>query len=443
MNRIFTLLLCTLALSCSTTRYSAIPPDQPNTPGYRIKYDHKALRIPGDKFAIGLTIPTDEKTQPHTIGYSGDGGFGKYHVEVDSGSFSGSNVKLHDSKVYKKGDSITVNVYKRKWFLGGRGAFLTSRKIPYSYEDSIVLLSDNNSNRFPGGHIKFGIRTFYNNHQTTDLWYPIKKKNQDDYLLEFDGGHLSKSKGDLKIDPDPTHIQNDAIWLLAHLAKNPAIGDTLRLLLDYKAAYRCNVTSSDLGHDLNINVDVFDDEFIHQKLMSIEVHDNTTGRIYRYMINTAGGSLKVSTTSGSGASGDNGQPGYNGNDGADGVVENVPMQVRDTKGNDSTIYVQRQGPGGNGEDGGQGGDGENGYNGYDGGNITITYTPAAEPFLNMILAQTFAGIGGSGGFGGPGGNGGAGGNGNPPGSNGRQGPSGNNGVNGSPGRPGEVRFVAL
>ncbi|HEY6900015.1 MAG TPA: hypothetical protein VI233_05205 [Puia sp.] len=435
MNRFSILLILTPFLTNAQT--------PPSSPGYRIKYDHKALRIPGNKFAIGLVIPAEGKTPQHTIGYSGDGGFGKYHVEVDSGSFSGGNIKLHDSKCFKKGDSVTVNVYKRKWFLGGRGAFLTSQKIPYSYEDSIVLLTNSTTGRFPGGHIKFGVRTIYNNHQSSERWYPLKKKDQNDFLLDFEGGYLSKSKGDWKIDPDPTHIKNSAVWLVAHLAKNPAIGDTLRLLLDYKNAYQYNSNSSDIGHDLDVNIDAFDDPNIHQTLMSVELRDNTSQRVYHYLINTDGGSMRISTAAGSGANGDNGQMGYNGRNGADGVMETVPLQVRDTKGNDSTIYVERQGPGGDGEDGGAGGDGENGHNGYDGGNINIYYTPAAAPFLKMISAVTIPGIGGFGGNGGAGGSGGAGGNGTPPGRSGRQGPSGNKGSNGLNGNPGQVHFVGL
>jgi hypothetical protein len=71
------------------------PAQKPTASGYRIKYDHKALRIPGNKFAIGLIVPPDGKKAADTIGYPGkDGGWGKYHVEVDSGSFSGRRVPV-------------------------------------------------------------------------------------------------------------------------------------------------------------------------------------------------------------------------------------------------------------------------------------------------------------------------------------------------------------
>src|SRR6202000_2449671 len=230
-----------------------------------------------------------------------------YHIEVDSGSYSGGKVKLHASKVYKKGDSVIVNVYTRKWFLGGRGKFLTTRKIPYNFEDSIAVMTDGNSNRFPGGHIKFGVRTFYNDKQFADLWYPVKKKNKNDFLLGFDGGHLSKKKGDWKLDPDPTKIHGDKVQLYAALAKAPAIRDTMGWMLDYKSRFQCNILSAADGHELNVSVDVFDDTIIDAKLLQIEVHDGTTNRTYNYVVNTQGGSINISSTGADGARGDDGQ----------------------------------------------------------------------------------------------------------------------------------------
>lgn len=411
-------------------------------PGYRIKYDHKALRIPGNKFALGLTIPAEGKDPQLTLGYSGKGGFGKYHVDVDSGSFSGGKVKLRDSKLYKKGDSVTVYVYARKWFLGGRGKFLTSRRIPYNYEDSILVMTNSNSGRFPGGHIKFGVRTIYNDHQYADLWYPVKKKNRNDFMLGFEGGRLSKAKGDWKVDPDPTHIKNDEIRLFAGLSKYPAIRDTLSLLLDYTAQFQCGIRSSIDGHQLDVTADAFYDSIINEELLKIEVLDVPANRTYHYLINTKGGSMSISSIGADGASGDNGLDGTNGLDGADGATSQVAQTVTNPDGTTSTTYITVQGPGGDGENGGPGDDGENGNYGYNGGDITIHYTPAAAPFLNMIKAASIAGDGGPGGTGGSGGNGGSGGSGAPPGRPGRKGADGQNGSSGQPGNPGTVRFVA-
>ena len=442
MNRFYLLILSIavlLTVSCDQTKF--VQETQPPVAGYRIKYDHNALRIPGGNFAIGLVAPADGKKD--TIGYPGKKGrLGKYHIDVDSGEYSGGNVKLRASTMYKKGDSLIVNIYKRKWFLGGRGQFLTSRRISYNFEDSIALITDGNSDRFPGGHVKFGVRSFYNNGQFTDLWYPLKKAYKGNFLLSFDGGHLSSKKGDWKIDPDPTHIGNDAVKLFVRLTKAPVITDTLRWMLDYKAQYRCNIRSMGDGHELNVSAEVFDDSIIHAKLLRLEVVDNETHRTYHYLVNTQGGNITIASFGANGPKGDDGQSGADGQNGADGAITNVPETTTDTSGHTITTYVQVQGPGSDGGDGGDGGDGENGYDGRNGGNITVYYTAAAAPYLKMIVARSVPGVGGPGGSGGPGGNGGAGGNGNPLGRRGRNGRDGNSGASGSDGSPEAVRFVA-
>jgi len=434
MDRFCLFIAVLLAAGGSQSKF--IRENQPPVAGYRLKYDHRALKIPGQKFAICLVAPKENKPAD-TIGFPGNnGGWGKYHIEVDSGSYSGGRVKLRDSKVYKKGDSVTVNVYARKWFLGGRGKFLTTRKIPYNFEDSIALMTDGNSNRFPGGHVKFGVRTLYNDKQFADLWYPVKKKNKNDFQLGFDGGHLSKKKGDWKIDTDPTKIHNDKVELYAALAKAPAIRDTIGWMLDYKAAFQCNILSMGDGHDLDVSVDALDDTIIEAKLLWIEVLDNATHRTYHYVINTQGGSINITSTGANGAGGEIGQSG------ADGAISQMPVTSVDTAGKTITTYVTVQGPGGDGGDGGDGADGGTGYNGGNGGNITFFYTPSAAPFLTLITASSFPGAGGPGGNGGAGGRGGNGGNGNPQGRAGRSGRTGNIGMSGQDGNPGAVRFVA-
>ena len=155
--------------------------------GYHIKYDHNALRIPGKKFAITLVSP-DKKQQD----------WSKYYVEADSGRFANGNIQLDGSGIYKKHDSVTISVYTRKWFLGGKGKFLASLRISYNYEDSIAILTNGNASLSPGDHLRFGIRTLYDNGQFSEVWYPAKKRARSAFQLQFDGGHLSKSKGDWK-----------------------------------------------------------------------------------------------------------------------------------------------------------------------------------------------------------------------------------------------------
>lgn len=429
-----------LTVSCGQSRFTQ--ETQPPAAGYRIKFDHHALRIPGNKFAIGLVVPAEGGGGKDTIGYPGKGSLGKYHIEADSGKYSGGKIKLRDSKVYKKGDSVTVNVYHRKWFLGGRGQYLTTRKIPYNFEDSIQLMTNGNSDKFPGGHVKFGVRTFYNDKQFADLWYPVKKKDKNYLQLGFDGGHLSGKKGDWKIDPDPTHISNDQVKLFAKLSKAPSITDTLGWMLDYKAKFRCNIGSMGDGHELNVSAQVFDDSIIHAKLLRLEVVDNESHKTYHYLVNTDGGSIAIASFGADGPRGDDGQNGVDGSAGADGAITQVAETSVDTSGKTITTYVDVQGPGSDGQDGSDGADGDRGYDGRNGGNITVYYTAAAAPYLKMITATSVPGSGGPGGNGGAGGRGGAGGNGNPPGRAGRNGRDGNGGMSGQNGGVGTVRFVA-
>jgi hypothetical protein len=408
------------------------PVAKPQGPIYHIRYDHTALRIPGKKFAITL-VTADKKQQS----------WGHFHVEADSGRFSKGYIQLNKSQVYKKHDSVTVSVYDRKWFLGGKGKFLTSRKIPYDYEDSVGILTNGNTDLSPGDHLKFGIRTVYDDKQFSDIWFPAKKKVGGAFLLQFQGSHLSKSKGDWKIDDDPTLVKNDRITLTAQLSKQPAIRDSLQLLLDYKAKFKCAIQSTNKGHALNVFADVFEDSTIHAQLLKVEIHDSATHRVYHYLVNTSGGSLSLTSKGAAGADGANGFDGQSGANGMDGAITETPETTTNADGTTTTTYTTDQGSGGNGSDGEPGDDGQNGDDGFDGGDILIHYTPAATAFIRLIDATSMPGAGGSGGRGGTGGAGGSGGSGNPPGMSGSKGLDGNNGMDGSPGRPGVVRFLPL
>lgn len=409
---------------------------------YHIKYDHSALRIPGKNFAIGLVVPGDGRQAPDTIGYPGSGsGWSKYRITVDSGSFSGGKIRLARSNLYKKGDSVIVTIYARKWLLGGKGKWLATRRIPYNYEDSITLLTSGNSGRSPGDHVQFGVRTSYNNRQFADQWFPAKKKNRNNFSFTFEGGHLSKSKGDLKIDTDPTRIVNDRVRLIARLARDTTISDTLQFLLDYTAQYQCRIRSATRGHDLGVAADAYYDSIIHTTLLKIDVLDSTAKKSYHYLVNTNGGSLTLSTR---GADGADGRGGFDGTLGSAGSTGTISVDVQTTTAADGTIQTTTtttQGPGGNGGDGGNGEDGKDGDNGANGGDIIVHYTKAAAPFLNKITALSQPGTGGSGGRGGTGGSGGSGGSGNPSGSDGRRGNDGRNGFDGTAGKAGKVSFV--
>lgn len=414
MNRLCCLLL--LVSTCATAQ----------TPGYQIRYANNTLRIPGKKFAIALLSPDGKPLS-----------WGKYHVKVDSGRLAGGYIQVDKSSMFKKGDSLTVSVYTRKWLLGGRGKFVTSRRIPYDYEDSITILTNGNASLSPGDHVQFGIRTVYDNGQFLEDWHAATKKS---FQFQFDGGRLSKSKGDLKIESDPSVIKNDRIGIEARLAKFPAIADSLQLLLDYKASFTCTIRSVNDGHDLDVFADVLRDSTIQESLLKIDVRDSATGRVYHYLVNTAGGSLTLTSRAADGAPGMNGFDGQSGANGSDGAVTTTPETTTNPDGTTSTTYTATQGAGSDGSDGGPGDDGKNGGDGFAGGDIRIRYTQAAAPFLSLIKATSPGGNGGSGGRGGTGGSGGAGGIGNPSGRSGLKGRDGNNGWEGNAGKPGTVRW---
>ena len=436
MNRLCCLILLFFALAAQAQ------PVANSNPSYKIRYDHAALRIPGKRFAIGVIVPAQGREAADTIGYPGKkSDWSKYRLSVDSGSFSGGMVKLKKSEAYKFHDSVTINLYARKWFLGGKGKWLASRKIPYNYEDSIVLLSNGNNDRSPGDHLKFGVRTIYDDKQFADVWFPVKKKAGRRFLLGFDGAHLSKSKGDLKIENDPGRISGDRIRLFARLAKDSAIGDTLSLFLDYTAQYKCLVRSGDAGHPLGVDVSLLDDSIIHAQLLRVSIFDSVAKKGYHYLVNVSGGSLAISSKGGDGMDGRNGNDGLAGLNGSDGLVSVDVETTTAADGSTQTTTSTTQGAGSDGGNGGPGEDGQNGDDGYDGGNIVVRYSAAAAPFISRLNALSVPGAGGSGGRGGTGGSGGIGGQGSPSGNSGSKGMDGRDGFNGNGGKEGVVKFV--
>ena len=90
---------------------------------YILEYDPAVLRVKGNSVPIGIVAISDKGLKSQTKGFlNGSDNWSKYKIDVDSGSFSNGKIKIKGSgKAYKKGDSLTVNVYTKKWFLGGRG----------------------------------------------------------------------------------------------------------------------------------------------------------------------------------------------------------------------------------------------------------------------------------------------------------------------------------
>jgi len=408
---------------------------------YLIQYDPGILRVKGNSLPIGIITISSKGQRSQTEGFlNGTDKWSKYKIDVDSGSYSNGKIKIKGSgSQYKNGDSITVNVYTKKWFLGGRGKWLFTQKIPYNYETSIQILTTGNFSKAPGDHVMFGIRKYFDNKMFVDKWAPVKK-NLKDFVFQYNGVHISKSKSDLKIDKDPTKIVNDKIQLTALLAKNTAITDTLNFLLDYIANYNCVIRSNGRGQDLNITADIYHDSIINAQLLKIRVNNDSSHKTYNYWVNTNGGSITISSIGGNGSDGLNGTDGLPGSPGSPGTVSVNVETTTNSDGTTTTTTNTVTGAGGDGANGQDGGNGQDGDAGGSGGNIMVNYSPAVTPFLSLIKAISIPGKGGSGGRGGQGGAGGIGGSGNPNGNNGSKGQDGRSGWDGANGQMGTVTF---
>jgi hypothetical protein len=439
MNQL--ILLAALIASAFTNPAPAATPKDSTAKKYVLQYDPSVSRISGKSLPIGIVTLSAGAQPTQTKGFlKGRDAWSKYRLDVDSGSYSNGKIKIKGTHDYKKGDSITVSVYTRKWLLGGKGKWLLTQKIPYNYEDSINILTTGNIGKAPGDHVQFGIRTYFDNKQSVDKWFPVKK-NLKGFGFQAEGSHISKSKGDLKIDSDPIKIVNDKVRLIAMLDKDTAIRDTLQITLDYIANYQCKLQSNGDGHFLVATADVYPDSIIHASLMKISILDSNAHKTYRYLVNTSGGTITISSKGANGIDGNTGWDGLSGSSGSDGTISVDVQTTTDADGNPTTTTTTVQGPGSDGGRGGDGGNGGDGGKGGNGGNIVINYTPAAAPFLKVIKALSIPGAGGSGGRGGTGGSGGSGGSGNPSGNKGLSGMDGRAGFDGSSGSKGKVTFI--
>jgi len=442
--KFFITILISLIWCLPTIAQSPVSNTKASTQKYLLEYDPAVLRIKGNSLPIGIVAVSGNGQKSQTEGFlNGADNWSKYKIEVDSGSYSNGKIKIKGSgKGYKKGDSLTVTVYTKKSFLffSSKGNLLFRQKIPYNYETSINILTTGNFSKAPGDHVQFGVRKYFDNKMFIDKWAPVKK-NLKDFVFLFNGVHVSKSKDDLKIDNDPTKIENDKIQLIAKLAKNTAITDTLNVLLDYVASYDCNIQSNGSGHDLNVTADIYQDSVINAQLLKIKIEIGDTHKIYNYWINTHGGSIAISSKGADGSDGLNGTDGLAGTPGTPGTVSTDVETVTNSDGTTTTTTNTVTGQGGDGSNGQDGGNGQDGDTGRNGGNITINYSPGVTPFLNLIKTISIPGKGGSGGRPGNGGTGGSGGAGNPNGNNGLNGQSGRFGSDGADGRMGNVTFT--
>lgn len=193
------------------------------------------------------------------------------------------------------------------------------------------------------------------------------------------------------------------------------------------------------GPDLEVYATSYYDTIIKAELLYVRVKNIYDDRIKNYFINVDGGTIDILSRGGNGGCGGDGGTGGNGGAGSDGIIYHETVYV-----NDSTTRTEiRHGPGENGGNGGNGGYGGDGGDGGRGGDITLFYTPYAQPYLHLIRRYSNGGNGSSGGFYGSGGSGGIGGNGSPSGHSGSSGLSGGSGHSGYDGRSGSIRCIPV
>lgn len=231
------------------------------------------------------------------------------------------------------------------------------------------------------------------------------------------------------------------------LAQRPVMEDqniiTSKNQVIISDSIECKIYSDSYGHDLNVKVDVCVDSIVKEKLLVVIVTDHNNNKIYNYLIDPKSGVISISSHGANGANGSSGFDGRNGLGGSSGFPNTESQTVTDSDGNLSVTSVTVQGRGGDGGDGSDGQNGGDGGNGYDGGNISISYSKLAEPYLSIIKAFSVGGIGGSGGSGGRGGKGGSAGQGEPAGNSGSDGRDGFSGSSGANGKEGKVVFIPI
>jgi hypothetical protein len=252
-----------------------------------LTYDGSVLRLPGADLPIGILTISPDGTQTKTLGYlGGDELWSDFDVKVQGARFTLGHILFPHSSRDKKGDSITVSVYRQ------RGLLLT-QKIPYDYVDSIRVRTRRPVIKAPGGDVPFYIRIWYDHKIFMNV--SMDRHHQIPGIkLAFSGGHLNTTPGRLEIDPNT----RDKAGIVAILTSNPSIRDSLTIPLDYRKDYVCDIPSSRDGHNLDLRVDMANDS-----LLSVDVLDETSKKNYPYLVNIRGSSLEVTTRAANGQGG--------------------------------------------------------------------------------------------------------------------------------------------
>lgn len=431
----------------------------------KIEYDENAIRLPGYKIPMGVTVVLKDNEVLNTRGFlKGKLLWNNFNITVEGGKFSGGRIVVADHQKFKE-SQIFVKVESKH-----HPEKFTWEVINLNYAKSVHIILPETYSKAPGFSVPVCFNVILDSDDTLSTVSQKKKIfGIDNMMINTEGGFFKKGKFYLSpyIEDFPQHKAG----INVALNSDPDITDSLIVKLDYKADYNLYISASsgsdgisgssglsgfsgcdggnggdgshgndgEFGHDLSVYADLFFDSIYNSELLRVYVEDLYTDEYYKYLVNPDGGKIKITSGGGSGGDGGSGGSGGNGGSGKDGSFYTVTIQINDSV----SVTETKQNPGENGGHGGHGGNGGYGGNGGDGGNISIYLTEDAKPFKYCIVTESHGGSGGSWGFSGSGGSGGTGGSGNPSGASGSGGSSGSMGSSGNSGSSGNVETFSL
>ena len=446
----------------------------------RIAFRHDTLlNLPQTSHGIGFVVFTEDGRITSSKGFlKGKLRSSSLKIEVENGHLFFGKLYIDKRNTDKNFNNVPFKFWSKyepeKVFYDT--LWLNTEKEIY------ILPIEYPKKKVPGSKLKFGVEVLYDNDQIVSYTSPTAFEK---VLPEFDillkGG--SYNSGVFTISPDffdyPDHHPGVGI----QLRKDTSIYDIFDIEMDYIDQYYLSASGNSgmfgfsgssgssgsssqngnhgqdgqfgehgtQGHDVDVYTDVYFDSILQKPLIKVFMEDLYTNRQKHYLINPAGGKLRIDASGGQGGSGGSGGSGGNGGEGYVGetyyeTIKEIIIK-KDTAGKEireeKIIQIQRQRAGGNGGSGGNGGFGGVGGDGGAGGYVILNFTPAMKNYLHLITINVSGGWYGRGGSGGSNGNGGKGGQGNP---NGRSGLNGKNGLNapdGYSGNTGKVEYKTI
>ncbi len=429
----------------------------------RIVFRHDSLlNLAQTSHGIGFVVFTEDGKITRTKGFlKGSLRSSSLKVEVENGHLFFGKLYIDKRNEVKNFNNVPLKFWSKyepdKVFYDT--LWLNTEKEIY------IFPIDYPKKRVPGAKLKFGVEVLYDNDELVSYTNPTAfEKVLPDYDILLKGGKYNS--GFFTISPDLFDYPDHHPGVGIQLRKDTSIYDIFEIEMDYIDQYYLNASGSSAmfgfsgssgssgsssqngnhgqdgqfgehgtqGHDVDVYADVYFDSILQKPLIKVFVADLYTNSQKHYLINPAGGKLRIDASGGQGASGGSGGSGGNGGDGYTGEIyyETIKEIIvkKDTAGKEIRVeitkQIQKQRPGGNGGAGGNGGFGGVGGDGGAGGYVIVNYTPEMKNYLHLITVNVSGGWHGRGGRGGSGGSGGKGGNGNP---NGRTGLNGSNGLN--------------